>query len=325
MTNGSDPSLDTSLTLYHSANADRVPIEDMYAARYAFEEQRAYERMTLEQPHVPLEAERLIAPVAPATPAVTPEGVPVDLTPEALQSSAEAAAKLPQARANALRAIDEVKPQPVLRGAINKMLGALTGGVLTLDAIDEHLRAEIEGRPSALAEKLKSPEVLKLLDPVGNTAEALVRAAAQREGIAPEITDKVAPMVGMLASVLTPMGVGSAAKGAKVTRDVFMNSLFSNPATHIANIASNALTATWAIPERFLSAAWSAAEYGLTLGAHERTVFFGESGAQLIGALSATVDAIRAAVHTLRTGESVLPSIMQDVAAAAPTAERPLF
>src|SRR5437773_11597972 len=152
--------------------------------------------------------------------------------------------------------------------------------------------------------------------------EALVREQIQREGQPQEVIDKVASTVGMLAGILTPASAGK--KGAKLGTEIVMNSMFSNPATHAANVASNALTSTWAIPERFLSATWSAAEYAATLGRHERQVFFGESGAMLVGALSSLVDAIRAAGETLRTGKSTLPSIMEDIATKTEGA-RPLY
>src|SRR5439155_20163663 len=103
------------------------------------------------------------------------------------------------------------------RDAINTVLGTMTGGVLSLDKIDAHLKAEAEGRPSALAEELKSAALLKLLDPVGNTMEALAREQAKREGLPPELQDKVAGAVGVLAGMLTPMGV----RNKKGVTDVF--------------------------------------------------------------------------------------------------------
>ncbi len=201
--------------------------------------------------------------------------------------------------------------EPGVRDAINGILKTVSGGVLSLDAIDEHLRAEAEGRPSPLAEKLKSREVLKLIDPAGNTMEAIAREQAKREGLPEELQDKVASAAGLLAGALMPMGTGS--KGAKAATTVFTNSLFSNPATHVANVTSNALTSTWAIAERLFAASWSALEYGATLGAHERTVFFGEPAAMLIGALHSSMDAIQAAGHALRTGDYPLSSIAREM------------
>src|SRR5438876_11667009 len=89
---------DVFIRMQEGTPEDRVPIEDMYRDQYAFNNERAYERLT--------------APEAPAAPAAAPAPAPavaVDVTPEGLQRSAEAAASMPQTRANALRTIDEIK------------------------------------------------------------------------------------------------------------------------------------------------------------------------------------------------------------------------
>src|SRR5439155_21280202 len=182
-------------------------------------------------------------------------------------------------------------------------LSTLTGGVLSLDAIEGHLEAEAEGRPSPLAEKLKSLEALKLLDPVGNTAEALTREALKREThpLPPELQDKVASTVGMLAGLLVPVGAGP--KAAKVGPRILMESMFSNPVTHAANVTSNALITAWVpIIERPLAAIASAVEHGVT-GA-PREVFLGEAPASLFGILMATREAIVAGAKAAWTGKS---------------------
>src|SRR2546428_5196690 len=102
---------------------DRVPIEDMYADQYAFNNKRAYERLT--------------APPAPEAPAAAPApapAVPVDVTPEGLQRSAEAAASMPPSETRQ-RLAEQVK-EPTVRDAINKVLGAITGGAIDLNQID---------------------------------------------------------------------------------------------------------------------------------------------------------------------------------------------
>src|SRR2546425_201142 len=177
------------------ADDERLPIEEIYASQYAQREADAYHRIT--QP-IMLEQR------------VTPEGVPVavDLTPEGLQRSADAAAGMPTARTRAFQAIDEVKKEPTLRGAVNGVLSTLSGGVLTLDAIDEHLQAEALGKPSPLAAKLKSAEVLKLIDPAGNAMQAVARETLKREGMPQELIDRVAPTVGMLAVGSMPPATG---------------------------------------------------------------------------------------------------------------------
>src|SRR5437016_959619 len=110
--------------------------------------------------------------------------VGIDVSPESLARSAEGGSQIapgepltPEARPplqSSSEAVRNLQTSP-LRDAVNKALGTVTGGVLTLDAIDKHLESEAAGVASPLSEKLKSPELLKVLDPAGNTAEALAR------------------------------------------------------------------------------------------------------------------------------------------------------
>src|SRR2546422_1340123 len=279
---------------------DRLPVEDAYQRQYDEREAQAYERniaLTITHQETPEEAACRLA-------------TGVDVSLESLARSADQASQLPQLRE---KLTNELK-EPSVRGAVDTILKTVTGNVLSLDAIDQHLQAEAEGKPSPLAAKLKSTEVLKLLDPAGNTAEALAREQLKRDGtLPPELQDKVAGTIGTLAGLLTPMSTGK--RGAKVATEVFTNSLFSNPATHAANIASNALTSTWAIAERTFAASWSALEYEATLGKHERSVYFGEAGAMLVGALHSSIDAVVAAGNALRTGEAPLGSIARELQA----------
>lgn len=310
---------ETSLTQYKFIDKtkepnDRVLIEDMYAEQYAVDEARAFQRIT--EPGAQTLGEDPSAAIS------TPMKINVDTSPEGLSLAAENARRIPTQQTRE-KLLNELK-EPTLRGAVNTVLDTLSGGIINLDKIDEHLKAEAENKPSPLSEKLKSLGALKLLDPAGNTMEALVREQAKREGLSPEITDKVASSIGTLAGMLSPMTTGR--RGAKLGTEILMNSMTSGPQSHVANIASNLLTSTWAIGERFLSAAASAGIYGVSLGTKERSVFFGESGAMLVGGLSAIGDAIKAAGETLRTGKSSLPNIMEDMAVrATQQPERPLF
>src|SRR5882724_1954153 len=284
-----------------SANDEYVPLGELYREKYILDEEEARIRA---------------------------EGTSIDTSPESLARSAEAGKALapgapvtPQARPpleSSSEAVRNLQSSP-LRDAVNKALGTMTGGVLSLDAIDKHLESESQGVESPLAQKLKSPELLKVLDPVGNTAEALARETMKREGTPQEVIDKAAPLIGLVAGALLPTG---GPKKAKVGTEILMNSMFSGPATHVGNITANGLVSAWAVPERFLSATASALEYGVTLGKHERTVFFGEAGAMLFGYTTATVDALRESLRAFKTGESRLgASILEDVggAAARPT------
>jgi hypothetical protein len=192
---------------------------------------------------------------------------------------------------------------PSIRRTLNAFLGTVTGGVIDLDSVDAHLKETMAGAQpdqTALAKKLSTLEGLKLLDPVGNTAEAVAREQAIRDGLSPELADKVASTVGLLSMALP----GGAVKkgGAKLGNEIFLNSLFSNPRSHIVNVTSNMLMSAWSVPVRLFAATASAVEYGVTLGSHPRQVFFGESAAMLFGMLTSLTDAVRAAGKSLRTG-----------------------
>lgn len=287
--------------------ADHIPIDEGYAEQYAVEERRAYERMTSP-------GKQTLGEETGAQSETEAQPVAVDITEGGLTANAEAAAALPDLQRKREKLKEDVA-QPGVRSAVDTFLKTMTGGVLSLGDIDAHAQALAEGKPSPLAEKLRSiPELLKMIDIGGNTFEALARDKALRDGLPPEIADQVGSAAGLIGGFLTPLGP----KGKKAVTTVLQNSLFSNPASHAANVASNMLTTTWAIPERLLSAAWSAAEYGLTLGSHERSVFFGESGAMLVGAVTSITDAIIEFGHVLRTGKSTIAqNIMQDIAGGA--------
>jgi hypothetical protein len=106
------------------------------------------------------------------------------------------------------------------------------------------------------------------------------------------------------------VSVEDPAKLAKLTRDatkpgymdmfmeLWINQLLSNPVTHAANVASNMLTAFWAIPERALAAQLSPSGQGVARG---------EAGAMLWGLVSGTMDAVRLAGKALREGAPVRP------------------
>ena len=83
--------------------------------------------------------------------------------------------------------------------------------------------------------------------------------------------------------------------------EVRVNGLLSGPQTHVVNSGSNALVATWSIPERFLAAG---------IGKMLRTkdgVAFGETVAQMYGIIYGVRDGWRLAAKTARTGEPTDP------------------
>lgn len=303
---------------------DEVPIRSLYENDYQVREQEAFGRLTISQQ--PL-LDSLKDPTVPHSEGTT---TATDLSPEMLAKSADNAKLHFGTEQQRLQLADDFK-RPSFRELVNSTMHTVTGGALSLDLIDAHMKSQVEGTASPLEQTLKSKQILNLLDPAGNTMTALAREKMRREGILPEdLQDRLANAVGLAASVITPASTGR--KGAKIGTEIFMTSLFSNPASHTANIASNALTSTWSVYERFMAATWEGLAWGASLGQHERQVYFGESGAMMFGAMTALVDAVREAGYTLRTGESRLPNILEDMSyhqrmaeAKKILGERPLY
>ena len=79
--------------------------------------------------------------------------------------------------------------------------------------------------------------------------------------------------------------------------EVRVNGLLSGPQTHVVNSGSNALVATWSVPERFL-----AAGIGKMLKTKDG-IAFGETVAQMYGILYGVRDGWQLAAKTLKSGE----------------------
>src|SRR6266478_6006121 len=147
----------TSLTNYHFVDPaqnpkDRIPLEDLYSEQYKVEEARAYQRIT-----DPI-GQAIGQPPMPEPTPQEPKSVAVDISPEGLAASSDAAKRIPVLEAR--RKISGEFKDPTLRGAVNSVLNTLTGGSLNLDVIDEHLKAEVEGGQSdATAKVLAIPSV----------------------------------------------------------------------------------------------------------------------------------------------------------------------
>jgi len=79
--------------------------------------------------------------------------------------------------------------------------------------------------------------------------------------------------------------------------EYWINGLLSSPATHVVNTTSNAMVATWAIPERMMGAFYS------KLFRSENGVEIQEALGQLYGISTGTRDGLRMFWKTLKTGE----------------------
>lgn len=90
--------------------------------------------------------------------------------------------------------------EPTIRQGVSTVLKTLTG--LDLDTLEQHVRAGT--LPEAVS--------LKLLDPVGQTMEAVARQTAEQSGLAPELVEQVGTTVGLLAGILFPWGSAKRAR-----------------------------------------------------------------------------------------------------------------
>jgi len=85
--------------------------------------------------------------------------------------------------------------------------------------------------------------------------------------------------------------------------EYWINGLLSSPATHMVNVTSNAMVATWAIPERMLASGYS------KLFRSEKGVEIQEAVGQVFGLMQGTRDGLRMFAKTLKTGEPSDPAM----------------
>lgn len=107
----------------------------------------------------------------------------------------------------------------------------------------------------------------------------------------------------MLASLETPEGMNTfvrqslRARTSDALLEAWINGLLSGPQTHAVNMLSNAMVATWQIPERMLAR-------GIRVLTGGDGVMQGEATAQAFGLLRGTAEGLRLAGKALRTGEA---------------------
>ena len=85
--------------------------------------------------------------------------------------------------------------------------------------------------------------------------------------------------------------------------EYWINGLLSSPATHMVNVTSNAMVATWSIPERMLASGYS------KLFRSEKGVEIQEAVGQVFGLMQGTRDGLRMFWQTLKTGEPSDPAM----------------
>jgi hypothetical protein len=85
--------------------------------------------------------------------------------------------------------------------------------------------------------------------------------------------------------------------------EYWINGLLSSPATHMVNVTSNAMVATWSIPERMLASGFS------KILRSEKGVEIQEAVGQVFGLMQGTRDGLRMFWKTLKTGEPSDPAM----------------
>ena len=85
--------------------------------------------------------------------------------------------------------------------------------------------------------------------------------------------------------------------------EYWINGILSSPATHMVNVTSNAMVATWSIPERMLASGFS------KLFRSEKGVEIQEAVGQVYGLMQGTRDGLRMFWKTLKTGEPSDPAM----------------
>jgi len=142
------------------------------------------------------------------------QAIAVDISEEGLAGQAEQAKKAqppkPTPGEGAGGGVADQLKEPTIRQGVSTVLKTLTG--LDLDTLEQHVRAGT--LPEAVS--------LKLLDPAGQTMEAVARQTAEQSGLAPELVEQVGTTAGMLAGILFPWGAAKRARkvvtGAKAVK-----------------------------------------------------------------------------------------------------------
>jgi hypothetical protein len=106
-----------------------------------------------------------------------------------------------------------------------------------------------------------------------------------------------------LSAVTKAASKAHSATSGDMILEVWINGLLSSPATHVVNTTSNALVATWAIPERLLASGIS------KLLRSEQGVQTQEALGQLYGIVYGARDGFRMFWKALKTGEPTDPAL----------------
>jgi endonuclease YncB( thermonuclease family) len=96
-----------------------------------------------------------------------------------------------------------------------------------------------------------------------------------------------------------------AARGKDKFIELYINSLLSNPGTHVVNMLSNTLTAMGQLPEHAVAAGIGAARRLVPSQRDTERVLFSELGSRGVGMLVGAKEGLLAAARSFRTGDSL--------------------
>jgi hypothetical protein len=181
---------------------------------------------------------------------------------------------------------------------------AAAGELPTMFLLAGELAAKDEAIGRNVARGLESRKILSQAERAPLDLNRISEMASTLAGVSQDMDPEV------LAARLTALSkteratfvrqAGSFMKaGQDAIYEAWINALLSGPQTHVANVVSNGLTTFWAVPERLAAATLDVG----ALGGH-RSVYFGETGAMLYGAIEGVKDGIRLAGRAMREGQS---------------------
>lgn len=182
----------------------------------------------------------------------------------------------------------------------------------TLDALNEAAQAELSllGRRTEAGRALQANKILKeaLKDPDQFKIEKIIKQFGGQENVAKFIEryNELSVKEGPESAFRFLRSLHNSTVSDKLL-EYWYNSILSSPTTHIVNTLSNSVTALLSPVEKVFTAAVDVPVSKLQGRTRER--FFGEAGADLIGARAGFVDGVRKALQIIRKGYS-----MEDVA-----------
>lgn len=247
--------------------------------------------------------------LSPAPTAAAAAPVAVDISPEALARSADAAAQnLPLAPklASPLESTSEaVRTRASVQQAAIESTPAIAEGMARLLGFKD----ASEARDRLSRGDFTLSDAMKIGDVVGNIGTALGRKQAEDAGLPTDIAEKIATGAGLAGMLWPPGAAGKAVSTLRKTNDMvhyaYLQFLLSNPVTHSANILGTAATTAAMYPERFV-AEW----VNRIFFQNPQGVARGETWAMMRAGGEAATNGVRLLGKAIAKGEQPFPSAL---------------